>query len=98
MNEIMTFGDYLCNVCINIMEEMSHMSGISYGTINVLLFIILGPLATLIFMINSFIQIVFKNDRSKGMRILNITLWIIGLIIVLSILLPIIYVFIFGKF
>ncbi len=93
MTEIMIYGDYLCNVCINIMEEMSRMSGISYGTINILLFVIFGPLSTLIFMINSFIQLIFKDK----FKVINIILWVIGILLVLAIILPIFYVFIFGK-
>lgn len=94
MNEIMIYGDYLCNLCINIMEEMSRMSGISYGTINILLFVVFGPLSTLIFIINSFIQLIFKNK----FKLVNIILCIIGLILVLMIILPVLYVFLFGKF
>lgn len=90
----MIYGDYLCNLCINIMEEMSRMSGISYGTINILLFVVFGPLSTLIFIINSFIQLIFKNK----FKLVNIILCIIGLILVLMIILPVLYVFLFGKF
>ncbi len=98
MNEIMIYGDYLCNLCINIMEKMSNMSGISYGTINILLFVILGPISTFIFMTNSFIQPLCKNLISKKLTIFNIILCILRFVLVLCIILPILYVFIFGKF
>lgn len=32
-------GDIICNLCIQIMEQMSEMTGYSYGLINVLLFL-----------------------------------------------------------
>ena len=40
--------DEICGVCIGIMKWWSAYTGISYGTINVVLFIILNPLYTLL--------------------------------------------------
>lgn len=96
MQNLMAWGDYLCNLCINIMEEMANMSGITYGTLNILFFVILGPLATLIFMFSSLIQL--KNGNSNRYRTLNIVLFILGTMLILAILVPVIYVFFFGKF
>lgn len=94
MSEIMLWGDYTCELCINIMEEMSRMSGISYGTLNILLFVIIGPLSTLVFMANSLIQLVFKDKY----KVLNIILFILGWLLIAAVVLPVIYVFFFGKF
>ncbi len=94
MSEILLWGDYTCELCINIMEEMSRMSSISYGTLNILLFVIMGPLATLVFMVNSLIQLIFKDKY----KILNIILFILGLVLIAAVVLPVIYVFFFGKF
>ena len=41
----------LCNWCITAMEYFSSISGISYSAVNTILFVILGPLSTLLFMI-----------------------------------------------
>lgn len=40
--------DDLCNLCIDIMYSMSEVSGLTYGQINVLLFVILQPLLILL--------------------------------------------------
>lgn len=40
--------DVLCNMCILTMEQMCHMTGLSYGFLNILLFVILGPLTTVL--------------------------------------------------
>lgn len=46
LNEI---GDTLCNACIEIMKCMSDEYGLSYGLINVLLFVIIQPLCILLY-------------------------------------------------
>lgn len=95
--DIMRLGDYLCDVCINIMIEMSKMSGISYGTINILLFVILGPLSTIMFMLSSIIKFLpMKNIKLQN--ILSIIFFIIGILCVMLVIIPIFYVFWFGKF
>lgn len=92
----MTFGDYLCDVCINFMEEMSKMLGISYGSLNVLLFVVFGPLSTLMFMISSFVKLIsIKNTKIQNN--ISIVTFILGIIFVLLVILPILYVFCFGK-
>lgn len=42
------FFEALCNWCISAMEYGSSISGLSYSAINIILFVILGPLSTLI--------------------------------------------------
>ena len=42
MIEVTNSFDWLCNVCIDLMMRASEYTGLSYGTINILLFVILG--------------------------------------------------------
>lgn len=95
--DLMAFGDYLCDVCINIMREMSRMSGITYGSINILLFVILGPLSTIMFMLSALVKFIsFKNIKTQNR--LSITFFIAGAVCVLLVVLPVLYVFLFGEF
>lgn len=57
--------DELCRLCIDIMKWWSNNSGISYGTINILLFVILNPLLTIIATIVAIINSVSKNKKLK---------------------------------
>ena len=41
--------DYLCDLCIQAMRYFSSVSGMSYEEVNILLFVLLGPLATILF-------------------------------------------------
>lgn len=81
------FWDSVCNLCIYAMEYLSHVTGLSYGFINIWLFVLMGPLSTLIFMASS----VVAKTRIKYSRQISIALDIIGIIIVLSMLIPIGY-------
>lgn len=92
MNEI---GTYMCNVCINIMEAMSAASGISYGLINVLLFVILQPLAIFSFMLSTLLYIKYHNTEKSIYKILTIIFVILGFICTLAVMLPLIYTIIF---
>jgi hypothetical protein len=57
--------DELCQLCIDIMKWWSNNSNISYGTINVLLFVILNPLLTIIATIIAVINSISKNKKLK---------------------------------
>lgn len=57
--------DELCRLCIDIMKWWSNNSGISYGTINILLFVILNPLLTIIATIVAIINSISKNKKLK---------------------------------
>lgn len=57
--------DELCQLCIDIMKWWSNNSGISYGTINILLFVILNPLLTIIATIVAIINSISKNKKLK---------------------------------
>lgn len=76
---------------------MSRMSGITYGSINTLLFVIFGPLSTMVFMVNSLIQLRHPNPGKK-LRTLNIVLRVVGLVFVLCIIVPVALALIFGKY
>lgn len=61
----LTNYDELCRLCIDIMKWWSNNSGISYGTINILLFVILNPLLTIIATIVAIINSISKNKKLK---------------------------------
>lgn len=41
--------DELCNIFILVMENLSRETGLSYGLLNILMFCVIGPLATCCF-------------------------------------------------
>lgn len=47
--DILCNWNILCNICILTMEQLSRMMGVSYGFLNILLFVVLGPMSTLFF-------------------------------------------------
>lgn len=92
MNEL---GTYLCEVCINIMQAASNASGLSYGLINILLFVILQPLAILSFMLSTFLSIMYHNTGKNIYKISTVIFTILGFICVFAVVLPMLYVTIF---
>lgn len=80
----MNYWDVLCNQCILIMENLSHLTGLSYGLINVLFFCILGPLSTLCFMGSTATALYGKSRRIKNR--LTLVLSIVGLLCIFTIL------------
>ena len=87
MNEI---GTNICNLCIEIMEIWANELGISYGLLNVLLFIVLQPLLILIFWGTTIYCSISKNEKIKRIiRISSIvTMIIISIGVFISIILP----------
>ena len=55
----------LCNWCIAAMEYFSTISGISYSAVNVILFVVLGPLSTLLFMMAWTFEVYNKKILSR---------------------------------
>lgn len=47
------FWDEICNGCIAILENACHATGMSYGMLNILIFVVLGPIASLSFAIST---------------------------------------------
>lgn len=83
---VVNYWDVLCNQCILILENLSHLTGLSYGLINVLFFCILGPMSTLCFMISTITALFGKSKRIK--TTLTLILSIVGLLCIFTILLP----------
>ena len=74
--------DVLCNFFIFVMQYLSTMTGLSYGLINILLFVILGPLSTLTSLVSAIIACV------KGRNKYSIILLVICFLIILAIIIP----------
>ena len=89
MVHVTNYGDVLCNYCIAIMENMSALTGLSYGLINVLLFIVLGPLSTLCFIGSTATALYGKT------KLVRVTwTWILsgmGFLAIIAILIPVIW-------
>jgi uncharacterized membrane protein len=84
MIEITNIWDQLCNICIVIMKALSRETGMSYGLINILLFVILGPISTICFMLTTAFQVWMKKQPLK--KILTWIFAVIGLISVFIVL------------
>ena len=96
MIEVTNIWDELCNLCILILEDSSHVTGLSYGFLNIMLFVILGPSATLLFMTSAFTLLV-NTEKRKSQRIFATILFIMGLLVMLMIALFFIYCFIAAR-
>ena len=92
MIKVTDIWDMLCNMCILILENLSHMTGLSYGFLNIMLFVILGPLATLLFM-TSALTLLVNTEIRKSQRIFATVLFTMGLLVMLMITIPIIIAF-----
>jgi hypothetical protein len=84
--------DVLCNICILVMEHLSHLTGLSYGFINIIIFVVLEPLAILSFM-GSTLALLRIEDRKKRETTTRI-FFTCGVIAILMIIIPIMYAFI----
>lgn len=86
MVHVVNYWDVLCNQCILIMENLSHLTGLSYGLINVWFFCILGPLSTLCFMVSTATAMYGKTKRVT--RNLTLTFSVFGILCILAIIIP----------
>lgn len=80
----MIYSEYceaICAMCIAIMKNVEIYTNISYGTINVILFIILGPLSTITFALAT----IASNIKFKYKNVVVILLSIIGILCILPI-------------
>ena len=78
------WGDFLFVWCVEAMKYFSAVSGMSYEVINILLFVILGPLSTVSFFVSTILA--YKGKKRAA--------WItgiIGVILVLAVLVPSVY-------
>ncbi len=78
MIEVYNNFDELCNFCIAIMYAMSDITGLTYGTINVLLFIILGPLSTILYAISALLRMLNKGKNFSKFLFFVATLIVLG--------------------
>lgn len=76
MNELFVA---LCDWCIDAMVYFSRVSGISYSAINIILFVMLGPLSTVIFAVAWLLSYFGKRRAS-------VALGIVGALIALAVL------------
>ena len=72
------FCDELCNDCIILLSEVANTLGISYGELNVYLFVIGMPALIVWFIVSSFINYYWKH---KWLLILNY--FIVGILIII---------------
>lgn len=91
MNE---FGTLFCNACIEILQALSDASGISYGLLNVLFFVVLQPMAILSFMLSTAFGINYKSSHKIYKR-LTIFFAVLGLVCIWAVVIPLIYAFLF---
>ncbi|MDE5811238.1 MAG: hypothetical protein K2H61_02895 [Muribaculaceae bacterium] len=78
------FFDHLCNFCIDLLTHLSHITGLSYGLINILLFIIIGPLCTLLLATSTIILLSSPSSRARLIaRLLAIAAFILMLLVIL---------------
>ncbi len=64
----------ICDLCIEIMESASATFGVSYGFINVFLFIIMQPLAILAMFVAYILQRMKKNKMALAFCIIGISI------------------------
>ena len=83
---VTNFWDILCNQCILILENLSHLTGLSYGLINILFFCVFGPLSTLCFMGSTATAVYGKSKTVKEK--LTLVFSIIGLLCIFAIMIP----------
>jgi hypothetical protein len=83
--------DMLCNLCIILMEYLSHLTGLSYGFVNIMLFVVLGPLSTLSFMGSTLAHLIIENRKKR--ETITCILFTCGVIAMLMVVVPIIYAF-----
>lgn len=76
--------DELCNWCIKVMEEMSSMLGVTYGELNVWLFVIIQPALILLFMTTTVILTVRLYRKNKDFRRGNLITAAISTVIILA--------------
>lgn len=87
------WGDTICNYCITILENLSDTLGISYGTLNVVLFVIIQPLLIMIFMGTTIFCCVRKTDikTKRYMFLSTIVICMICVVFVFVLFSPIIF-------
>ncbi len=80
------YWDVLCNQCILVLQNLCHLTGLSYGLINILFFFFLGPLSTLCFMGSTLTAVYGKSRRVKVQA--TVALAALGILCILAIVVP----------
>lgn len=76
-------GDTICNYCIAILEDLSSVLGVSYGTLKVVLFVIIQPLLIIMFMSTTTLLCLKQVDVQTKKRLYLSTVITFGVIVVL---------------
>lgn len=82
--KVQNSADYFCNVCIDILTAIGNAVGLSYGEVNILIFVILGPLASAFFMVSAIFGFVMPKPRIKAIRIISFALGCICLLLIFA--------------
>lgn len=76
--------DEICNQCIKIMEDMSSMLGVTYGELNVWLFVIIQPTLILMFFTTTIILTIRLYRKNKDFKRGNLITATISTVIILA--------------
>lgn len=87
--EIHNSYDVICNWCIHLMYQMADIFGTTYGFVNVMLFIILEPLAIVLFWFSA--TLFYSKKRGVVRNKVGKFTYIAGILSVIAVILPIIY-------
>lgn len=74
-------GTQLCNICIDAMKYGCTILGISYGLLNILLFVVIQPLCILLFAIAAVMYMNFKKSKSKTKHVIAHCLFGAGVVL-----------------
>ncbi|WP_285828659.1 MULTISPECIES: hypothetical protein [Pseudomonadati] len=75
--------DSLCNICIEVLEGLSKDLGMSYGELNVWLFVIIQPATILLFMTTTVVLSIMlyrKNCQNKTTKFIAATVSLLSVI------------------
>ena len=90
MEQINEWGTEVCQICIEFMQIMAKDCHLSYGFINVLLFIIIQPLCIILYAISAVLGI--KNNNNKIIMYFSRTCFFVSTILVISVILTILLI------
>lgn len=76
--------DSACNFCIQLLEELSKTYGVSYGELNVWLFVIIQPALILLFLTTTIVLTVRLYRRNREFQYGNIIVAIASSILVIA--------------
>ncbi len=83
ISKVSCVEDEICNYCIEVLKVMSENLGITYGQLNVYLFMVYIPLTMLAFMVLSVVNYKWTSDLS---------IWLTKFLILLNVFLLVFFV------